>query len=288
VFAAAVTELFLLDPTAGLLHRGESELDHVECVEHGGRVFELVADGVGVAAERIQRCHPDPGSERLTAGGQPVGVCPSRAARHEIEQSCLRSTVAPGEVHNPGEFLRSLPGTGSVVPDVLIDAERVDAGEPTGVVGQFGEQRGDGVPHGVPVHPESACHGRHRGSVALDAADRPPRRPGRQFRPRSSQQMILAEPADRAGRLNTAVATLSPHQLHRGAERWDVMQSAEASPVPHRNHPTARAARLGRVGLHQQPEPRRTPLGGLAPGHVEHVHARQVEQGVDARAVAAR
>ena len=37
VFAAAVTELFLLDLAAGLLHRGEAELDHVECVEYGGR-----------------------------------------------------------------------------------------------------------------------------------------------------------------------------------------------------------------------------------------------------------
>jgi hypothetical protein len=30
VFAAAVAELFLLDPAAGLLHRGESELDHMD------------------------------------------------------------------------------------------------------------------------------------------------------------------------------------------------------------------------------------------------------------------
>ena len=37
VFAAAVTELFLLDLAADLLHRGEAELDHVECVEYGGR-----------------------------------------------------------------------------------------------------------------------------------------------------------------------------------------------------------------------------------------------------------
>jgi hypothetical protein len=55
VFAAAVTELFLLDPAAGLFHRLNSEPDHMKGVQNGGGVLEFVADRVGVAAEPIQR-----------------------------------------------------------------------------------------------------------------------------------------------------------------------------------------------------------------------------------------
>lgn len=46
MFAATVAELFLLHPAAGLLHRGEPELDQMECIEHRGGVFEFVPDGV--------------------------------------------------------------------------------------------------------------------------------------------------------------------------------------------------------------------------------------------------
>ena len=46
MFAAAVAELFLLDPAAGLFHRLESEPDHVKGVQYGGGVFEFVADRV--------------------------------------------------------------------------------------------------------------------------------------------------------------------------------------------------------------------------------------------------
>ena len=64
VLAAAVAELFLLDPAAGLLHRLQAEPDDVEGVQDGGGVFELVADRVAVAAERIQGGGADPGGER--------------------------------------------------------------------------------------------------------------------------------------------------------------------------------------------------------------------------------
>jgi hypothetical protein len=46
-----------------------------------------------------------------------------------------------------------------------------------------------------------------------------------------------------------------------------------------------RAARLGRVGLDQQSQRGRGYSRSLAPGHIQHVHARQVEQDVDACAV---
>ena len=39
---AAVTELFLLDPAPGLLHRSEAEFHDVDRIEHRGGVFELL------------------------------------------------------------------------------------------------------------------------------------------------------------------------------------------------------------------------------------------------------
>jgi hypothetical protein len=44
--------------------------------------------------------------------------------------------------------------------------------------------------------------------------------------------MVLAEPAQRAGRLDAAVATLPPHQLHRSTERRNVMQPPQPPPCP--------------------------------------------------------
>ena len=116
VLPAAVAELLLLDPAAGLLHRGDAELDDVECIEHRSGVFELVPDRVEVAAERIQRRHADPAGERFAAGGQPVGVGLPGPARHQVQQPCLRSTVAPGQVHDPGEFLWPFPRAWPMVP----------------------------------------------------------------------------------------------------------------------------------------------------------------------------
>jgi hypothetical protein len=86
VLAAAVTELFLLYPAAGLLHRLESEPYHMEGIQDGCGVFMLVADRVAVAAERIQRGGADPGGERLATGVQPVGVGLTAPARHQVQQ----------------------------------------------------------------------------------------------------------------------------------------------------------------------------------------------------------
>ena len=51
VLVAAVAELLLLDSAAGFLHRRQPEPDHMEGVQHGDGVGELVSDGVGVPAK---------------------------------------------------------------------------------------------------------------------------------------------------------------------------------------------------------------------------------------------
>ena len=116
---AAVLELFLLDPAAGLLHRFQPKPDRVEGVEHGGGVVEYVADRVAVAAERVQGGRADPTGERLAAGVQPVGVSFAGPAGHQVEQPargfplrlinppCLSSVSAPSRLGAGGASARS-------------------------------------------------------------------------------------------------------------------------------------------------------------------------------------
>jgi hypothetical protein len=112
VFAAVVTELFLLDAAAGLLHRLESEPHHVKGVQDGGGVLEFLADRVGVAPEGIQRRHPHLGGEPRAAAGQPVGVGLAGAARRQLQQPSPRSTIVPGQIHHAGQLLRCLTSLG--------------------------------------------------------------------------------------------------------------------------------------------------------------------------------
>jgi hypothetical protein len=50
---------------SGLLHRLQAEPDHVEGVQDGGGVLELVADRVAVAAEQVQGGSADARGERV-------------------------------------------------------------------------------------------------------------------------------------------------------------------------------------------------------------------------------
>ena len=175
-----------------------------------------------------------------------------------------------------------------MVPDVLVDPDGVDPDQPVGVVGQLLQPRLDRLPDRVPVHPEPAGHRGDGGVVALDAADRPPGHPHGELGARRSQRVVLAEAADRAGALGTAVATLPPAQLDRSAERRDVVQPPWPSTASFGDHPARRAPGLGRARLHDQTQSRRETTPALKPGDIKHVHAQQIEQGIDACAVATR
>jgi hypothetical protein len=100
--------------------------------------------------------------------------------------------------------------------------------------------------------------------------------------------MILAESFNRTGLLGAAVTALPPQQLRRRAESWDVVQPTYPPTVSGCDHATTRAAGLGRLRLHRQPQTRRQLAMAVSPGNIEHVHAGHSEQGVDARTVAAR
>jgi hypothetical protein len=112
----------------------------VEGVQHRGGVFELVADRVAVAAERVQRRRSDSGGDRLTVGAEPVGVDLPGPAGHQVQQPrpglplCLVRSTIPVCPSAP-----SLAGAGGA--DVLVDPGGVDPGQPVGVISQLGQQR---------------------------------------------------------------------------------------------------------------------------------------------------
>ena len=69
---AAPVQGFLLDAAADLVDDLGAQLDDVEGVEHRDGVGQLVADRVGVAAERVQRGVLDAGDELGQLGLEPV------------------------------------------------------------------------------------------------------------------------------------------------------------------------------------------------------------------------
>ena len=58
-----------------------------------------------------------------------------------------------------------------------------------------------------------------------------------------ARSMVLAEPADRAGRLDASVAALPPHQLDRRTERRDVVQPPQSASVPGPRSPRSPGSR---------------------------------------------
>jgi len=99
VFVAAVAEGVLLDAAADLVDDLGAEPDYVEGVEDGDRVGQLVSDGVGVAAERVQRCLLDVSGEPLRLVVQPPLVGGSGPADDGVEQPRVQASVlVTGEI----------------------------------------------------------------------------------------------------------------------------------------------------------------------------------------------
>jgi hypothetical protein len=119
----------LLEASTDLVHSLGAELDHVEGVQHGDGVLELVVDGVLVAVKRVQGRDRDVVAEGLAACGEPVGVDLSRPAGDQVQQpGANTSLLVTGQVDHPRQLLRAaatgLDGLGrDVVPHMLIDAQ---------------------------------------------------------------------------------------------------------------------------------------------------------------------
>jgi hypothetical protein len=126
VLVAAPAELFLLHAAADLVDDLGAELDDVEGVEHLHRVGQRVAQGVGVAAERVQRGGLDVRPELGLPGVEPAGVGRSGPAQHQVEQTCSDLPVrVAGQVDHAGDLAAGAEPAGP--PDVLVDAEGLHA-----------------------------------------------------------------------------------------------------------------------------------------------------------------
>jgi hypothetical protein len=103
----------------------------MEGIKDGDGFGQFVADGVGVAAERVQCRGLDPGGEPGAAVLEPVRVGLPGPARNEIQQPGMHHPVSvTGVIHDPGDHARS--GRAGVGPDMLIDAERIHPCQPVG------------------------------------------------------------------------------------------------------------------------------------------------------------
>ena len=122
----------MLDPAADLVDGLGAELDDMERVEHGGRVFELVVDGVLVAVERVQGRDLDTVLETFATLVEPVTVGLPRPAGDQVEQprSWFAGLGIRSQIDHPGQLLGATAAVfdgelADVVPHVLVHAGRL-------------------------------------------------------------------------------------------------------------------------------------------------------------------
>ena len=126
--------------------------------------------------------------------------------------------------------------------------------QPIGRVAGHSPRSGATAPHTVCQSPRVAVLRRRPKRRLSAAADRPPRRPRRQLRPREGQAVFLGEHPAGTQRLDTAVATHPPQQLDRRPERRDVVQPPHPAAVAGCHRPTPRTAHRSGTGLDTEDE----------------------------------
>ena len=237
---------------------------------------------LGTAALNAARYGPErpqhrPADSRAPAAGppkQPPGRRFGGSGSHYVQElaaSDVDDAAAPGLGPEPAPAHHQ----------VLVEAQRRHSRDPLGVsVEQRGtpapDRRVDGVPPTAQL----------RGDVFERAAPpglacRPPRRAGRQQRPRRRDlRRLLSGAARLAAAAGAAPAALVPHQPHRAAERGEVHQRHRSLPVgPQRPAaPPTRRSRHPTADAHPQ---RRTLLVvdaehlDIAQSHQQLAHARR-------------
>lgn len=119
----------LLHAPANVVHDLGRQFHHVEGVEDGAGVVEVVVDGVLVSVERVERGHRDTSAEDIAALVEPAGVGGAGTAGEQVQQPSPDVPVSiSGQVHQPGQLLRAAPtlfdGLGRHgMPHVLIHPE---------------------------------------------------------------------------------------------------------------------------------------------------------------------
>jgi hypothetical protein len=236
-----VTGRLLLDAAADVVDDGAGELDDVEGVEHGDGVLERVVDGVLVAVEGVEGGDLDARAEGLTALDEPGPVGLPGAAGDQVEQAGMDvSVLVTGEVHHSGELLRAAAAVldrlcADAVPDVLVDAEHLDAAEAGGVGVRGSEQRSDRFPDRAPAGAELPAEAVDGGVLAAQLVDGPPAGAGRELGPRRRDAFVLLdERGHRTRGLGAEPAPLAPADPHRATHRRRVDQVDVEAAVPER------------------------------------------------------
>jgi hypothetical protein len=134
VLAATAAEGALLDPTTDLVDDVAGQAHDVESVQHLHGVGKLVTDRVAVPAERVESGVLHAGGNLDTLLGEPVGVRLPGAALDGIEQPGVQAAVlVASQIDRDRDRLVGRGGPRGT-PDVLVDAERLDALQPLRVL----------------------------------------------------------------------------------------------------------------------------------------------------------
>ena len=229
----------------------------------------------GVAAERVQRRMLDAGDERLGLRLQPARVGVARVARDDIEQAGVKAAVLiTGEVHHRRRGAVAVPDPAGP-PHVLVHPDGAHPVQTCGVGEAAGRFDLDGVPAGVPVHPQVPGQRQDGGVVLGERVGGPGDCPRGELRPRPEHRMLLAARPTWARRVGAAPDPFAPPHPGRDAEPGRVGRVVHPPAMPDPDDAAGRTTAHVDVGLHREHEPARFAV------HLEHVHAGNVEQHVD-------
>jgi hypothetical protein len=138
-----------------------------------------------------------------------------------------------------------------VVPDVLVDAEHLDAGEAGRVGVGRSQERSNRLPDRPPPGPELPTEAVDRGVLTAQLLDRPPTGPRRELPSRGSDELVLLdERRHRTRRLPADPTSLAPADLDRSSHRRRVDQAHLEPAVAARDDAAGPAAHHARRGLH--------------------------------------
>ena len=169
------------------------------------------------------------------------------------------------------------------MPDVFINPQTTDPGEP-GRVGVSGlEDRFDRPPRGLPVDAELACESQHRSVLSAQLRQGPPDgAPGQQGPGRGDRRVLLGQRALGAQGFGATPRAGAPHNHDRRVAEGNIVQDPGTAAVRPRENAAVGTESLARGGLHLHGDR----VGGALDGG--HVQTRQVDQGITTRAVVGR
>ena len=256
-------------------------------IQGGGGLGEVVVDGVGVAAERVQGGDLHPGAERLAAAGEPVPEHLPGAPGDQVQEPGMgASLLVTAQIHHARQHRGALlpHAVRGVMPHVLIDAKGGDAGEAGLIGGQLGQEGFDHPPLRVPGDAQLAGQAFDGGVLTAQLADRPPHRPRREHRPPTRQRGKFSVNVPAGQTVSGQAQVRCRHRSSTGDAEHGTSRSSrvrrpwQSATIPHRRHP---CGSLGASMVIATWSPERTTATTWTPSKSTRVSIReQYESGV--------